>query len=296
MKKLVIILGAITVSLSACLKDKPNVDFSQIGTFVELPYSGVANFSRDAITAAGDTIVTAFTANIDSDYPPKSDTKVTVGVDNAFIAKYTAQDNTVAYDPMPDGSYVLNVTSVTIKGGSRLANFSVTFYKNMLDPSKSYMLPVKIVSADQPISGNFNVHYFHFIGNDFAGDYLHDYTRIPAAGNYVGQANGSFAPDSPTQLEAFASGYYTANIRFRINFVKTGAGPTAMYSKFTVVLNPDDVAGILTPAGLAVGDAAKFVGPDPSASYTYDQVVHGVFKLHWTTTSGRDITDYFYKP
>ena len=79
---------------------------------------------------------------------------------------------------MPSNAYSFTTTSVTIPAGQLYAITSVTFYKALLDPSISYVLPIKIVSGTgAQITANLNIHYFHFIGNDFAGAYEHFYTR-----------------------------------------------------------------------------------------------------------------------
>ncbi|HWZ17053.1 MAG TPA: DUF1735 domain-containing protein [Mucilaginibacter sp.] len=294
MKKLIMILTVVTISLAGCLKDNPNVDFSKIVPTINLPYSGLAYFSKDAVTDAGDTITKSFTINLASDYPLKTDTKVTVGVDNSVIATYNASQSAIVYNAMPAGSFTFPQTTVTIKAGTRLATLSVTFIKHLLDPSQSYLLPIRILSADQVISSNFSIHYYHFIGNDFAGTYLHDFTRVPAAGNYVGHTI-TLSPVNPTQFE-MAGGYFTGNIRYEVTFTKTGSGASATYTNFAVSINADDIANILTPAGIAIASGPTFVSYDPTHAYTYNEVVHGLLLLNWHTVSGRSNTDYYYKP
>ena len=284
------------LALTSCLKsNKQYVDFSNAGNIVNFPQSGAAFFAADALTA--DTSVVQFATDYATANANPALT-VTLAVDQTLTDKYNAANTAVTYLPMPTSAYTLSSTTVTIAAGKQYAFTTLTVYKNTLDPTQSYMLPIKIASANGvAISANQSVHYFHVIGNDFAGNYLHDYTRIPASGNYVGNANGILQPDSPTQLEVNASGYYTGNIRYVVNFTKNGNGSSATYTNFTVALNSDDVTNIIVGgAGVTVANAPKFVGVDPAGPFTYDQVVHGVFKFNWTTSNGRDITDYFYKP
>jgi hypothetical protein len=291
-------LAALSVlSLSSCLKDPRYVNFGQGGTVVNFPKGGLPNFAADAITDASDTVVKQFAVELASPTVPTSPTDVTIAVDNSIIAAYGATNTAVSYLPMPDGSYTLSATKVTIPAGQRSGVITVTFYRSKIDPTLSYMLPIKIASTTGggTISGNFGIHYYHFIGNDFAGAYLWDYTRVPASGNFVGH-DGIILPVTPSQFE-MVSGYYVATERYEVTFTKTGSGAGALYSNWAVDLNSDDITNIFTPAGIVVVQHPKFVMPgfDPNASYTYDQVVHGLLKFNYTTLT-RSVTDYYYRP
>ena len=293
MKKLILIMTLAAVTLSSCLKDSATtVNFAKAGNIVNFPLSGLANFGSDALTA--DTSVVQFAVSY-ATVNPNPAVSVTIAVDNTMVTSYDAANPAINYVTMPTSAYTLSATTLNIPAGGQYVFTTLTVYKNTLDPTVSYMLPIKIVSATAGIiSANQSVHYFHIIGNDFAGAYLHDYTRIPAAGNYVGQP-ATLLPDNPNQLEV-AGGYYTGTIRYVITFTKNGSGASATYTNFGVILNPDDVANILVANGLSVASPPKFVGNDPTATYTYAQVTHGLFKFNWITGSGRNITDYYYKP
>lgn len=276
MKKLIILLGVLTVSLTSCLKDKPNVDLSNIPAFAELVHSGDAYFGEASITDADDTISRTLQVNITGQYPPTSDVTVTIAIDNSAIATYNAAHTDVVYQALPAGAFKFAATqTITIKAGTRLADLPVTFYRAFIDPAKSYMLPIKIVSvtgASKP--ANFYIKYYHFIGNDFAGTYKHQFTRTPAAGNYV-YADGrtsKFLPNTPRQFEV-AGGYYTGTVRYMVTFQQVGTYPNATYSKFTIVIDPADVSGILTANGIAITTAPSINGYDDSKTYTYAQVL-----------------------
>jgi uncharacterized protein DUF1735 len=298
-----ILLSAVVLSLSSCLKDSRLVDFTKVGTLVEFPFGGTNNFSRDAITATPDSdakgsIVVQFAVNIASPTVPTSATTVTVAIDNSIITAYNATETAVNYLPLSADQFSFPATSVTIPAGQRSAILSVTFYKNLIDPTQSYMLPIKIVSASDgaTVSGNYGIHYFHLIGNDFAGAYLHDYTRTPAAGNYVGQPATLF-PVTPLQFET-TSGYYTGTVRYEVTFTKTGTGSSATYSNFGISLNSDDVSNILQPAGIAVTVQPVILGYDDTKQYTYAQATSGLFDFKYTVHSSADrvVEDKFYKP
>src|SRR6266498_2716390 len=220
---IMIILALLSISLTGCLKDDPNVDFSKLNTVVEMPYSGKAFFSGDALNFTSDTITLPFTVNIASAYPLSKDLSVTVGLDESLVADYNAYDPSVHYEVMPANAYSFSESTFTIPAGSRLDTLYVTFYKPALDPAVSYMLPITIKDASgETISGNLGTHYYHAIGNPLAGTYNWDFTRWPNQ-----DASGSpdiawtdvtvIAPVSPTQFEV-ASGYYTGTARYEVTF------------------------------------------------------------------------------
>jgi hypothetical protein len=274
MKKLIILLGVLTVSLTSCLKDKPNVDFSNLGAFAEIVHSGAPYFGESGITDQGSAISRTLEINVTGQYAPTGDVKVTVAIDNSIIATYNAANPLVTYLPMPAGSFTFTNTTVTIKAGTRLADLPVTFDRTKLDPAKSYMLPIKIVSvtgASQ--SANYSIKYYHFIGNDFAGVYKHQFTRTPAAGNYTYAAGNTttFLPNSPLQFEMMG-GYYTGKIRYVVTFQKDVTGGVVTYSHFTEIIDPDDVSSILGGIGAVITVAPSIVGY-VEKSYTYDQAL-----------------------
>ncbi|HJP62517.1 MAG TPA: DUF1735 domain-containing protein [Mucilaginibacter sp.] len=299
-----ILLAATALSLSSCLKDPRYVDFSKAGNVVDMPFSGIGSFGADAITETpaddeNGTIVRQFAVNVATAKPTTVDTKVTLAVDKSIVATYNALGGPVVYEEMPDNAYSFTTTEVTIPSGKAYAVTQVTFYKNLLDPTKSYMLPIKIASTTggNTISGNMGVHYYHFIGNDFAGAFKWDYTRTPAAGNFVG-GDATIFPVTPTHIEV-DGGYFTGDITYEVTFDKTGTGAAARYSNFAISINSDDKTGTLDPAGIAITAQPIIVGYDPNKAYTYDEVVHGLLKFQWAVLGGsgaRTIVDYYYKP
>jgi hypothetical protein len=299
-------LAALSVlSLSSCLKDSRYVDFSQGGTVINFPKGGLANFSGDAITSSADTIVQQFAVEIASPTVPTSSTDITVAVDNTIVTSYNATETAVNYLPMPAGSYTLSATKVTVPAGQRSAAITVTFYRGLLDPSKSYMLPIKIVSATDGgiISGNYGIHYYHFIGNDFAGSYrwqferwnASDSTSAPLNGASFGFAAGNtatFLPVSPTEFTV-KSGYAGNLVSYDVTFTKNADGT---YSNFAVQILPSDDA-VLTGDGITLVQQPVFLPSAPSAaSYTYAQAIT-LFHFQWVaaTSSNRYLVDYYIK-
>ncbi|WP_439695072.1 DUF1735 domain-containing protein [Mucilaginibacter sp. AW1-7] len=285
MKKLIILLGVLTVSLTSCLKDKPNVDFSNIGAFAELVHAGKAYFSSDAVTDDPDAngkITKTFQINITGQYAPTSDVNVVIAVDNSLIAAYNAYDNANVYQAIPANSYSLPVTTATIKAGTRLATFTVTFVKSNLDPSKSYMLPIVIKSASGvTLSANYNVKYYHFIGNDFAGAYTWNYSRWND-GIGVGSPNtnsttsGAILPVSATEF-AMKTGYVNGEAMYDVTFTRTVSGSVISYTNWTIKFNAANVA-IYTDEGLTTSVAPHFILTPPATNADAK-----VFKVGHTT-------------
>ncbi len=192
-------------------------------------------------------------------------------------------------------------TTVTITAGKQYAITSVTFYKNLLDPSKSYVLPIKIVSGTgAKLTANLNIHYFHFIGNDFAGSWEHFYTRwsngdstTVASTPRTDVGPTTFSPVSATEFTVPT--YYYSGPNYDITFTKTGVGASATYSNFAVQFLPADVNSGAWAANITVTVPPKFVTSsfafDPTAQYTYAQALH-LFRIYFHTSSRAIIDDY----
>lgn len=303
-----ILLSAAALSLSSCLKDNRYVDFSKAGNLVDFPLGGKAFFGADAITETPDTdangtIVRQFAVNVATANVPTTATTITLALDNSIIDTYNAANPSVTYLPMPADAFVFTQTTATIPAGKQYATVSVTFYKNKLDPSKSYMLPIKIVSTTggYTISGSQNIHYYHFIGNDFAGGYEHFYTRwsngdstTTPSTDHADLGPTAFNPVTPTEFTV-QTGYYTTP-NYDVNFVKTGTGASATYSHWTIRFLPADIApGSQWANNITVTDPPQFRSPtilfDPNTEYTYAQSLQ-LFRFYFHTSS-RAIADNY---
>jgi len=290
---------------SSCLKDDSHTFSPEAvqSSIVEIPLSGLANFSSAAITAGGPLDTVMFVVNVASASVPTVATTVTVGIDNSIVTTYNAANPAIIYNVMPAGSFVFKDVTLTIPAGSRESSpLSVIVDKSKIDPTLSYMLPIRIkTSSGTTISGNFSIMYYHIIGNDFAGTYKWDFTRTPAAGNFVGHTTTVF-PVSPTQVEV-AGGYYTGTVRYEVTFTKTVTGTAATYSNFQVVINQDDITNIFAPNGISVTSPAVIVSPAPVANYTsttqltFAQALT-LFHFQYSvlgSSGGRVNNDYYYK-
>jgi hypothetical protein len=154
------------ISMVSCLKDKPAVDFSTVGTIIEiLPVNGGGLENFDAAELSFDGTEAEDSApivlNIASPKPLNSPLSITMTVDDALRTAYNS-GNTDQYDALPDSVYSFTEDTGTIPAGQRLDTLHVIFYPSKIDLSKNYMLPVSIKDAQgQTISGNFGSIYFH---------------------------------------------------------------------------------------------------------------------------------------
>lgn len=169
MKKIFIsLLPLIMWSLSSCLKDTPAVDFSTVGTIIEiLPVNGggLEYFSAAELNfPAKEEIDSAIIVlNIASPKPLSKNLTITMEVNDALRSTYNSA-NQDQYDAFPDSTFSFPVTSGTIAAGRRLDTLQVYFYPSKIDTTKNYMLPVSIKDAQgETISGNFGSIYFHTI-------------------------------------------------------------------------------------------------------------------------------------
>ncbi|MBS1599491.1 MAG: DUF1735 domain-containing protein [Bacteroidetes bacterium] len=154
------------MSFSGCLKDSPAVDFSTVGTIVEiLPVNGggIENFDAAALTFdPADAVDQAdIVLNIASPNTLSKTLTVTMEVNDGLRQSYNTTYGT-SYDALPDSVYSFTEQSGTIAAGKRLDTLHVNFYPSKIDNTKNYMLPVSIKDAQgQTISGNFGAIYFH---------------------------------------------------------------------------------------------------------------------------------------
>lgn len=271
-----LLFSAAVLSLSSCLKDNRYVDFSKSTPVVEFNLGGLAYFGADAITESGDTVVKQFAVSVAASSLPKTATTITLAVDNSIVTSYLATNSVVPYLQFPAGSFVLNNPTVTIPAGQNVAIVSVTFYKSKIDPTLSYMLPIKIAgtTGGYTISGNMGVHYYHYIGNDFAGAYTQNYQRYNGAPadsltSNIGSSGIQtvFSPVTPSEFTVY-SGYAAGNnLRYDVTFTKTGTGAGATYSNFQVSFVSDDVTNF---TGVTINQQPVFFNPVTGKPATAD--------------------------
>jgi hypothetical protein len=299
MKKLAIAIPVIgLLFLASCVKDKPNVDFSNLGYIAEIstastngtlnaPSGGLVYFDGATLSAsASDPDSVMFTVNVASDYPPTQDVKLTLAVNDQARTAYIADPSKVQFKAFPSNAYSFPVTTGTIHAGNRLDTFWVVFTHANLDPTQSYMLPITITSATgTTISGNMSTIYFHIIGNPLAGTFTREWIRYNQTGqtgipDYDVTSTVQFTPVSPTTL-SIPSG---TGVNYQLSFVNTNG----VFSNFTVVF-PDSGPGSPSNAGITITSGPTIILADGvNKKFTFN------FTYLNATPAPRNITDIYH--
>ncbi|HVU93816.1 MAG TPA: DUF1735 domain-containing protein [Puia sp.] len=259
MKRISIISASlVAISLSACLKDKPNTDFTgtqsqyvaEISTAStnatpNAPSGGIQYFGGATLSLLGtDLDSVMFTVNIASDYPPTKDIQVTLAVDPSAIASYNAGGySSVTYSQMPDSIYTFAQKTGTIKAGSRLDTFYVVFDPTKVDLTQSYMLPISITAAPGTIiSGNMGTIYFHMIGNPLAGPYNSVGFRYNYTGS-IGYTGGPYpSGGAATNLAPLSPKFGTPIDQTTLSIDYANLGPGDYYVISYDKSNPDTIS------------------------------------------------------
>jgi hypothetical protein len=305
MKRIPIIIPVLILSaLTGCLKDKPNVDFSNLSYVAEIstastsptfnaPASGLEFFNSASLQfPAGDSIpdTVSFTVNIASPSAPTKDIPITLAIDPTALATYVSDPNNVQFQAFPDSTFSFPATTGTVKAGSnnRLDTFYVIFYPWKVSPSASYMIPISITSAPgTTISGNLGTIYFHVVGNPIAGTYNQEWIRYntatqtgtPAYDEMNPNGPAVFVPVSPTTISVTSG----TGVAYQVSFTNTNG----VLSNFTATF-PSTGAGSASNAGITITGGPTVVTADP---------VNHIFTFNFTYLNGsgapRNITDKF---
>jgi hypothetical protein len=187
MKKLLTILTVSGLILFvSCSKDK-GYDGFEYGLnptelngrpIIQILEGGLVNYGAQVLAAdiAKTQDTSRFTiAYFDKDQPASEDVTVTIAYDAAALTKYNAANPSTQFSKLPDSTYSIPKTTITVKKGQKLSSsVEVITFPSKIDGSKLYMLPLTITStsvSNAIISGNNGTIYYHIIGNPLAGKY-----------------------------------------------------------------------------------------------------------------------------
>lgn len=143
MKKSLAILALMVVTFSSCLKEKYRTDFTTVPDVVEQPFPGYVAQAID-LTTEPQTI--KIWVNLASVNTRDKDLTVTITQDQAAIDAYNDANQT-SYEAMPDSTFSIAATSVTIPAGTREAFIPVTIYPAKIDLTVPYLLSYTISDA-----------------------------------------------------------------------------------------------------------------------------------------------------
>ena len=130
-----------------------------------------------------------------------NDVTVTMINDAAALAKFNASQPAggIIFDALSAAQYTLPSTTVKLRAGQSVSDaFIITFHPNLLDASKSYMLPIAVSTITGAPEGVVKapgtyVAYLHIIGNPIAGTYNNVGTRYNYGGYVLAGWNGQLA-------------------------------------------------------------------------------------------------------
>lgn len=269
LKKLFIGLPALLlVFLSGCVKEADNfVDLSKTSDFVILTGSGLGNVKASNIVLSVDTVVRTVTVNLAAKDNNNGAVTVTLGVDEAAIASYNSANGT-SYQPFPADAYKLASAQLTVPAGEHYAETALEIYKEKLDPTISYMLPISITDAGgKNLSTNQNTIYYNIIGNPLGGSYTWDWYRFQAGDTTsVAPHSTSFEGEVASPIPSSATA-----LVFPDDYLQTFADPAAgitlsftnnagTLSDFEVSFDQTTTDGLLAPsAGFTIASAPKLV-------------------------------------
>jgi hypothetical protein len=286
-------LLGLVAAMTSCLKDK-GYDDQKYGTIIAgTPSSsqrsvkilqggsGEGDIGRsklifaDPSAALDSSLITLAYVDYKSPVAPATIT-LTLGVDPAFVTAHNVAFPTgVQYELMPDSLYTLP-GSTTIKAGETYSpDLKIYFKPNKFNSSKTYMLPIKILSATGvegvQVQANYGYIVYTIIGNSLAGKYSWRYRRWQGADTTVAPlqdllATVNLTPVSATQLltrETYTETFIDPAGGIVLNFTQSGG----TLSNFNLTLLPSTIAAI--PAGgftlangptFATGGAFTLVG------------------------------------
>lgn len=154
--------------LSSCLKDSRYIDYSKVGTLVELPLAEVGDQAGigGPFQTIGDSLHIATTyaltvaVNVASPTPLSTPLNVTLSnTDLTYLNAYNAASQAnggPTYQPLPAADYTINSSlSLVVPANQRLAyaKFTINLAAVGVANSGAYVLPITITNASgQPIA------------------------------------------------------------------------------------------------------------------------------------------------
>jgi len=205
-----LLLAGIAFMLPSCLKNnKYYTDFSKGNPAVELPLAAVhANAPLAVSFDVSNTPSTYYAVvNVASVNKPTSPVTATLGIDEAYLDSYNADQaaadpDYVPYELMPDSTYSIASMDVTIQPGHREDSVPIQIFTTKMEQGHNYLLPLTIVKSSLQIS-NWN-HLMLNIGakNQFDGVYS-------VTGTFVDLTAPAFSGDYPKTVSLVTQGLST---------------------------------------------------------------------------------------
>lgn len=261
--------------LSACLKDDNFVDFSKVGTLVELPLAAynpdakgnkivVLSYPSDATSVDHQVVV-----NVASPEPVSSNLDVTLKVDDAALTAYNTA-NATTYTLMPTNVYTIPSLKVTVPSGQRTTALIVKFNPSLItDFTKQYVLPISIADASgQKISNYKTVFYVVGVKNKYDGTYKVNGNALRAGDPVL---SGTFPEQTYKLITAGPN-----SVQFSKTAVWASGAGIGGISEWILTVNP------VTNAVTITDNANPAVTANPAGINTYDPATKTFrIKAYW---------------
>lgn len=230
-------------------------------------------FAKSAVTLdlAQPSYDLQFVLEYSSSQVPTSDVTVTLGFDAAALTAFNAAQPAggIIYLPLTAAQYSLPATTTKFRAGQGISEpFTIRFYPNQLDPSKSYMIPISITNIAGAPGGIVkapasSTAYFHIIGNSLAGKYSWRYRRWQSGDTTTAPLQDiltttNLLPISASKLmtrETYTETFVDPGNGIVLEFTESGG----VLSGFNTSLLPSTTAGIAA-GGFTLTGGPKFTG------------------------------------
>ncbi len=259
---------------SGCEKENKGTDLAK-GVFI-VPGSQ-ADFI-DFKVSDRDTIIRFATSIFQ---PAAGNATVKLTIDNSMVSSFNAAYKTT-HIALPAGSVVLKADNVTIADGQIVSSKdSLKFNHLLLNPSASYLLPLKIESVSGGgitlVPGMAFKYYVIKVKPPYEGLYASSGTRYNF--NTVADAPANPASTSPWAFDANV--VWVSGSTYKVH-----AANLTTFGNMNITVNTDNT---VTVAATAETDAAGLVGlaPTPGKTSTYNPATK-IFQLYYqySTTAG----------
>ena len=275
----ILLLAGLVFSMQSCLKNnKYYEDFSKGAPAAELPLAATYTNKPYGLNWSPDT-TTEFKVyvNVASVNVPTSPVSITLGIDQAWVDQYNADQSAAAQqaqqdyladtshhtsDPnypyswtpmevMPDSLYTVSSLDLTVPAGQREVYADVTVKSNKFPPGHNYVLPFTIVKSSIGIS-SWNHLPLWFISSPFAGVYNNYHVNIIKAGALLDDFGDVMTLSTVDQHTVSQSGsigdYFGGYTEYHFNgdgsiSVKAGSSPSSPNSYGAVVVSSSSNAG-----------------------------------------------------
>jgi hypothetical protein len=275
--KILTLLALVTMFLTSCLNDLQDYlgAFSSVPAVAEIldPLSPSTGLIVYQFVDPSKKITVKLHVNVAAPNLLKTDTKITLALDNALITAYNTAHTLTGLDagiPVPAAALTIASYDVTIPAGTREALFEFTVDPTKIaNPAALNIIPIKIASADNGVivSGNYGTSLVQILGrNSFDGEYT-------VTGTFIDYVTASWTAWYPKTIHLITTSAYTCS-RYDVGEdwdlyvfdtgggALSGYGSWSPYFKFDASNNVIDVINTYAPVAPRNRKAHLYTGPD----------------------------------